>query len=1338
MTKLAAESDPKFYTAGPTQFYLPLLQDIVTEEKPGLMVTLGLGDGQAHLAMCQIATETSLPCRFVAVRRASENEPAQQDPAWVEALRASADSYSAVSELLDGDSKILSQRFDDRSIDVLFIDDVDAGEVIQSELASFCKKLKTSALVLVHGIDLERTDSPGAVWDGFARKKTRVEFHEGIGLGIATEPAARAASQFRRSLFAEARREANEASYRLRASTFIARAEFARVLHRAQVLNTRQILVEAVMNDRTKAQRVMEGQAVALAELEKRFDHLRRTTQNVIEESTKRFAILRSSRDQAQAIMEAQADQIDRLQKQLLELKKLVSAAKAACRKKGRCFDVAKGPKPKRSPGEKVRREIARVPGNLRRLFRLTPAIDADKKLAPPSLEERYAKWIAQHEPSAQQIEAQRTESENWDVRPKISLLIPVFDTSQRFLEALFESIAGQSYGNWEACVIDGDSHSKKTIATLKRWARNDARIRIERLQKNLGVAENTNRALRLASGEVVALVDHDDTLAPFALYELAAAVQAHPIADFFYSDEDRLSETGARSKPFFKPEWSPELLYSFMYTGHLSAYRRSFALCLGGLRKEFDLSQDYDFALRASERAREIVHIPHVLYHWREHPASGAAGGKPHARQSNLAALADAVKRRGLDAEVLEYPTANRVRMRLRNLPRVSVIVPTDSPIRLTKCARKLPQQTAYADAEYILVTNSALIGKLRASAEPISPRVRLVAFDAPFNFSAKCNAGAKVAAGERFVFLNDDVESKQSDWIENVIEPLENPEVGAVSPKLLYSTGRIQHAGLVTGVRGLIGTAMHQWSDDSVDYSNFAQSMRNVSALSAACLAMRREVFFEIGGFDETNTPISLSDIDLCFKVRETGRRCVYTPFASLTHHGHASIGPTEEESAETAPDKCSIFLLKRWAAFTCHDPYFTDRMREWLYADSPMPIQMFAGKNSETAAGERDLLFVTHDLSLSGAPIILSHLAKWCKARGIFATVMSPADGPARATFVEAGIPVIVDSVVATGYDRFIQFGQQSLSRSHESFTAFARNFDCVIASTIFGAPLIHDATAKAIPLFWWIHEGLVGDHFIRKFPILASTIGLAEFIVTPDQRSRQIYQSYTRHSVRVLRYGIPDIGSARDAERKPGPLRFLLLGTMEYRKGQESLLQALDQLPQKILERTLFQIVGRPHDDRLVSKIKAAATKSAHLHFSDCVSHKEALTLIREADVMVCTSRDETGPLTLIEAMAFGKPILSTWVGAVGENLVPEEDALFVEPGDAAGLAAAITRLVSEPALLQKLAVNSRKAYESYFSFDRFGQEFLCLVEEVISAHKLNRAAKPLEEAIAISP
>ncbi|PYI75716.1 MAG: hypothetical protein DMF04_09695 [Verrucomicrobia bacterium] len=1055
-----------------------------------------------------------------------------------------------------------------------------------------------------------------------------------------------------------------------------------------------------------------------------------------MEETRTRFANLQVSREQAQTVMEAQSAQIEHgqaqilsLQKQTRELKKLISMAKAACRKRGRCFDVPNGAKPKRSTGEKLRREMARVPRNLRRLLRLKPGDDATTTPTAKS-DQRYATWIAENEPTAEQIELQRTESEKWDVRSKISLLIPVFDTSHRFLDELFQSIVAQSYGNWEARVVDGGSRAKETIRTLRRWSKIEPRIRIERLQKNLGVAENTNRALHLATGNVVAFVDHDDVLAPFALYELANAIRLHPKAEFFYSDEDRLGENGARSRPFFKPEWSPELLYSFMYTGHLSAYRRNLVLELGGLRKEFDLSQDFDLALRVSERAQEIVHIPHVLYHWREHPASGASGGKPQARKTNLAALADAVKRRGLDAEVLEYPTANRVRMRLRHLPRVSVIIPTDSPTRLEKCAQHLPKASGYPEIEYLIVTNSALINGLRALNKPILTQVRFVAFDEPFNFSAKCNLGAKAATGERLVFLNDDVESKQSDWIENIIEPLENREVGAVSPKLLYESGRIQHAGLVTGVRGLIGTAMHQWHGDSVEYSNLAQSMRNVSALSAACLAMRRDAFFEVGGFDETNTPISHSDIDLCFKVREHGWRCVYTPFASLTHHGHVSIGA--EPAKKEAADKCSIFLLQRWAAFTCRDPYFTDRMRGWLYADSPMPMQMFASENSQSGTGsKRDLLFVTHDLSLSGAPIILSHLAKWCKARGIFVTVMSPADGPARNLFVAGGIPLIIDSVIATGYDQFMRFGQQALRRSHQSFGRFARNFDCLIASTIFGAPLIHDARAAAIPHLWWIHEGLVGDHYVRKFPTVARTIPLAQMVVTPDEHSRRIFQSYTDQPISVLRYGVPDIEPQRATERKPGPVRFLLLGTVEQRKGQETLLSAIRQLPAEIRERSFFQIVGRAHDARIAAKIRAA--ESAHLNFFEEVSHEEALALIRETDVMLCTSRDETGPLILMEAMAMGKPILSTRVGAVSEALVPEEEALFVEPDDAAALAAAITRLVSEPEILPQLSAGARRAYEKYFLFDRFGEEFLDLVEKVISAHKVQQAS--FQEAMA---
>ena len=327
--------------------------------------------------------------------------------------------------------------------------------------------------------------------------------------------------------------------------------------------------------------------------------------------------------------------------------------AKATCRNKGRCFVVPKEPKPQRSLKERVAREFARIPRNLRRIF-FTPPAPPQKKIALKPVEKNYAEWVAEHEPTADDLEKQRRESNAWDRRPKISLLIPLFDPPAEFLNQLFASVVAQTYENWEACVVDGGSKNREMLESLRRWMKADARIRVQRLEENLGISENTNRALRVATGDFVALVDHDDALAPFALYELASAIRRRPAADIFYSDEDRLCESGERARPFFKPEWSPELLYSFMYIGHLSAYRRELALAMGGFRQEFNLSQDYDFALRATEQAREIVHIPHVLYHWREHAASGASGGKPEARKTNIAALVDAVKRARIECRGL------------------------------------------------------------------------------------------------------------------------------------------------------------------------------------------------------------------------------------------------------------------------------------------------------------------------------------------------------------------------------------------------------------------------------------------------------------------------------------------------------------------------------------------------------------------------------------------------------------------------------------------------------------------------------------------------------------
>lgn len=1300
---------PKFYTGGLTRFYLPLFYDLVARRSPRSIVTLGLGDGQAFFTFCQAAREQNIECQCVALRRDQAGENESDDVAWVKGRDYGDEFYGDLARFRSGVRGV--DEVADRSVDLLLLDDGDSGASLTAVLSVWASKLAPNGLVLVHGIALEREDDLKAAWIGWTASRPNAEFSDGIGLGITLQSKVQGVQEpLVEQLFAGNRSLSDLAElYRLATARMEAQVRVEKAERAQTALEARQIWVDSIMADRWKVQEIM--------------DHQSRTI-DAQNERLKQFEILRRDRARAQLVMDEQAEQLKHwaakaqrfeaeratLKAEVKEQKQILNAAKKACRKKGRCFQ---GPAPagetkRRSISGRILREIKRAPRNL--LGRGKPAESPSTPKGPElKVEEtpadRYAAWIEEHEPDTAELERQSAAVQDWVTKPKISLLVPVLDTPADFLEEMFSSVAKQTYHNWELCMVDAGSTDTRTLQGLDSWVGRDPRIRFERLEANLGIAANTNRALTLATGDFIACLDHDDLLAPFALYEIARAIGRSPDAEIFYSDEDRWSAKGERHAPFFKPEWSPELLYSSMYLGHLTAYRRDLVDALGGFRPAFDLSQDYDFALRATERAQAVCHVPGVLYHWREHPGSGSAGGKPEARKTNLAALADAMARRGLAAEIIEYPSANRARLKISEWPKVSIIIPTDSAERARLAVEQLPRMTSYSDYEIVIVTNSGLVDVLELAA-PKEPGFRFVRYDKPFNFSDKCNLGAQAATGQRLIFFNDDVESGQRDWIQNLIEPLENPEVGAVAPKLLYATGKIQHAGLVTGVRGLVGTACHEWPGDSVDYTNFAQSMRNVSALSAACLAMRRDDFFRVGEFDAVNTPIAHSDLDLCFKVREAGLRCVYTPFATMTHRGHVSLGAAEQEEEAPPREKASVYLLKRWGGYTCNDPYFPDYTRDWLYADSPTPIRMWGQNQAEASSDKLDLLFVSHDLSWSGAPLILLHMAKWCKEQGFFVTVMSPEDGPLRGEFLKAGIPMLVDPLITTG---------------HPSFPALAREFDCVVASTIFGAPIVRAAKLAGIPHLWWIHEGRVAQHYLDTVPALRGTLGMADLIVTPDTRSSLVYQPYADRPVRVMSYGIPDpLAKLESAvQRGTGPLKFLLLGTIEQRKGQQVFLEALKNLPEDVLKNAHFQIVGRPHDPAITSEVIAAAQDSPYLTYGEGVSPAEALALIGDTDVMVCASWDETGPLILMEALALGKVVLSTAVGAVAEILSANEEGLFFPPGDASALSAAIQRLVREPDLVKRLERNSRKAFEKYFTFDRFGENFVEAMREVSS-------------------
>lgn len=510
---------------------------------------------------------------------------------------------------------------------------------------------------------------------------------------------------------------------------------------------------------------------------------------------------------------------------------------------------------------------------------------------------------------------------EQFPWKPTISVITPVYNTSPDFLREAIESVLQQYYPHWELCICDDGSTDGRTRAVLDRYSERDPRIRIVRRAHNEGIAAATNAALSLATGEFIAFLDHDDVLTPDALYQVAATLQAHD-ADLIYSDEDKLDARGHHCEPFLKPTWSPDLLYSSMYTCHLSVYRRGLIEEIGGMRSGFDGAQDWDLALRFTERAKFIVHLPLILYHWRKAPTSTASGAhaKPYAFRAGQRALTEAIQRTGKlgSVEPLRWPGYYRVRRALARTGKVSIIIPTrDNVDLLQRCIASVEANTVYQHYEILIVDNGS---KDPATLEFLAgTRHRVLRDDGPFNFARLNNRAVHEVDGDYIVLLNDDTEVLAGEWLGAMLEHGQRPEVGAVGAKLLYPDNRVQHAGIVTGLMG-IANSTHIGEDGytGTGYFNFPNVIRNVSAVTGACMLLRREVFEEVGGFDEEHLPVAYNDVDLCLRLRERGYQIVYTPYALLRHHESASR-PRSINDAEVA------YMQQRWRGVIDRDPYY-----------------------------------------------------------------------------------------------------------------------------------------------------------------------------------------------------------------------------------------------------------------------------------------------------------------------------------------------------------------------------------------------------------------------------
>jgi GT2 family glycosyltransferase len=535
-----------------------------------------------------------------------------------------------------------------------------------------------------------------------------------------------------------------------------------------------------------------------------------------------------------------------------------------------------------------------------------------------------YQAWFEKHRVKPEEFAAMREAARAFDCQPCVSIITPVFNTPVKWLEECVESVRAQIYEKWELILIDDDSNDPELLKFLPELAALDSRIVLTKVNTRGGISAASNRGLQIAEGDWLGFLDHDDVLEPDAVFQHVKWLQDHRDADLIYSDEDKLTEQGLDS-PIFKPDWSPDFFLACNYVCHFTVIRREVVEAVGGFRSEFDGAQDYDLFLRIVDRTTRIDHIARVLYHWRRSLASTADNirRKPGSLETGRLALEAHLERQNVRGHVtVDWRThAYWIKREMTETKKISIIIPVrDRVDLLARCLDSLTKWTSYAPYEIVIVDNDSQTEEAHAYLSGLKHRV--LQYRGPFNFSAINNFAVEQTDSPWLLFLNNDTEAIETDWLTIMAEQVQRPEIGAVGPRLLYPNDTVQHGGIVVGVGGIAEHAFRGFPAEAPGVCRQLQVTRNYSAVTGACLLTRREVFNKVRGFDEERLPVTFSDVDLCLKIRRAGYLIVYTPFAKLYHHESGTRRRTVE------PLETEV-MKERWPEMLKYDPYYNPNL-------------------------------------------------------------------------------------------------------------------------------------------------------------------------------------------------------------------------------------------------------------------------------------------------------------------------------------------------------------------------------------------------------------------------
>ena len=952
-----------------------------------------------------------------------------------------------------------------------------------------------------------------------------------------------------------------------------------------------------------------------------------------------------------------------------------------------------------------------------------------------PERLDAYQCWIAANQPTERTIERLRERlSDRVASLPKISVLMPVYNPPPKFFEMAVASVREQVYGNWELCIADDASTAPWVKPRLEELAKEDRRVRICFREQNGNISLASNSAAKLATGDFLLFLDQDDLLTHDALAEVALHLSEHDSVDVLYSDDDKIDAAGKRFAPQFKPDWSPELLLSYMYFSHLFVVRRALFEEVNGFRTSFEGSQDYDLALRVTERARTVAHLPYILYHWRVLRGSTAARGdaKPTSFEAGRRAVAEALARRGAEAHVFRPDWAVKGATGIfwhefpDDGPSVSILIPTkNQKTILERCINSL-EMTTYRNFEVVVIDNGSDDPDTLDYIDSLECRVlKIQNPTGQFNF-AYINDRAVEQVDSRYVlFLNNDTEARDPKWLSRMMGYAGLPGVGAVGARLLYPDGRVQHAGIVHGYYdGLAGPAFKLLPDWHFGYLSYGMVARNCSAVTAACMLTPRLLFLEQGGFDEQRFSVAYNDVDYCYRLVDKGLRCVYVPGAELYHHEGFSRGFQDNP-------KNLLEFRRRYSKRI--DYYYNPNLSLINERFEIHPRRLVREGRRRPVR----VLMCACNLNLEGAPYSQYEMTiELARREVIQPLVFSPTDGPLRPFYERAGIEVIVGPYPLNGV-----FESPDYDRAIDDFSVWIRDrgFHVVYGNTLETFYAIDAAKRAGLPSLWNVRESEPWQSYFNYLmsPLVPKALACFAFpyrIIFVAHATRSGFESLnTTHNFCVIHNGLetrrldegrslwPRQKSRNRLQLGENEVMVLLLGTVCPRKGQKDLVQAMALLESNIVKKVRFFIVGdRPglYSSEMSQMVAALPVERAE-RISIIPETDETALYYSAADIFVCTSRLESYPRVILEAMAYGLPILTTPAFGIVEQVRDAVNGDFYQPGDAAELARKINLLVRDGNKREKYSANASLVLASLAGFEEMINSYAEIFRESVS-------------------